>query len=329
MSTFCHADYDSYTDPFYLYIISIGIVFILQLLLFVHTIYTEISQQENDEDCARNLRLMRILYVVIQILALYWIFMGIITSEPPSFIVEDPFCGITAYSVYYIPGLFYGGYLIQMLYRVESAFKNSCLALSARNIYILRTLVLSIPIVSTISLIVDDPNMSCIRSWDPPDIDRPIPYCVVPYDLLLVTRYYIFHGCVVLINVMNFVFAVIFSLKLFKFIKMIKTSDSIDAKQQWDLEELILKNNILAVIGCISTTTGFVLYNFTSSTLFMLFDSYFNSLIIGLMFKWNVGIYRRLCSPCIMLYWRYISKSPISSPMDLTAVDSQSQSSGK
>ena len=62
-----------------------------------------------------------------------------------------------------------------------------------------------------------------------------------------------------------------------------------------------MKQNILTVIGCISTTLGYVMFSTLFIAVLLHLDVFINSLVIGLMFRWNAGVYACLCRPCIML----------------------------
>ena len=162
---------------------------------------------------------MRILYIVMQIVALFWLVMDSlrlsIDPNTGSHMIQHPLiCKITAYVQYWPPTIFYGCYLFQILLRLDTSFAGSYLALKQRTVYTLGVAVIVVPVASLSCLVIDDWNLECVQSWNPMDIDKAITYCTVPSTSLLIFRYHIIAGYVVMVNLLNITFAVIFAVKL-------------------------------------------------------------------------------------------------------------------
>eukprot|EP01083_Nonionella_stella_P159853 521919_1 len=110
-----------YIAPYLEYAISIPIVIVLQSALLIHTIYQEYTK-------CNELRLaLRILYIAIQVMGLYYTLM-----ECVRFVI-DPFipllrinhsCSFSGYSSKIMPSLYYGVYLYQILLRLQGSFKG-------------------------------------------------------------------------------------------------------------------------------------------------------------------------------------------------------------
>ena len=145
------------------------------------------------------------------------------------------------------------------------------------------------------ALLVDDFTLQCTVPWAPPDMNKSTTFCVVPPSQLILVRFYIFHFWVTMVIFLNITFGAIFSFKLSQFNK------SSDRSDNFQFEALIVKNNILTVVGCISTTLFYVLWFTMDPILFLFVDVMINCLVIGLMQKSNETLYKRLCGPCIML----------------------------
>lgn len=195
---------------------------------------------------------------------------------------------------------------LQILLRLHSSFKGSFLELSRPTLYTLGALISLIWISCIAALIVDDYDHDCIHQWNAPDLDYTLTYCVVPSSELIVFRFWVFQSAVLVINGLNITFGIMFTLRLRRFVQM--GDQSPDARKQrarFKIEALIVKNDILCVIGCISTSTGYLLWTFTFNMMFLYCDLFVNTLCIGLMFSVNEVHYKRLCRPCILLwFWR-------------------------
>lgn len=309
MTAECEVEYVYSQGLHYLYVSIVGLITTLQLLLFSHTLYHE-RVLRNDRKYTKNY-MMRGLFITMQLVGLLWIFSDILKNiiDPHTLILRDSvFCKIFAYFAYYIPAFYYCIVCSIILNRLEMSFKGSYLAVSKSTLYILRTLVLLIPIACWTSLIIDDTNLNCVHSWKAPDLDRTLTFCVVPSALLIAFRFYIFPGVVLLINGLNATFGILFTVKLRKFVNMNRQNTDVlnpsKQRKQFQFEALIIKNDLLVITGCISTTIGFLMWNITKNMLWMYGDMITNSCIIAMMFGCNQWYYKKLCSLCILMCFK-------------------------
>jgi len=208
-------------------------------------------------------------------------------------------CKFIAYFCYYIPVMFYSVYLYQIQMRLELSFKGSFLELGPRTICTLKAFVLIIPIICYVFLAVDRYDLDCIGSWNAPDVDEPITFCVVPAPSLIAFKYHIFELLVLLILFLNAIFGIIFTKKLKQFCALELEDKQSQSKKQFRMMTLIIRNDICCVVGCISTTMGQVGWLFTGHMMFIYLDNFINCLVIGLMLYWNEKYYKVLCAPCI------------------------------
>ena len=72
-----------------------------------------------------------------------------------------------------------------------------------------------------------------------------------------------------------------------------------DQQISFKFKSLIFKHAILTLIGNISTIGCPLLWMMTDIVAFLYFDILINSMVIGLGFKYNEKVYKRLCAPCI------------------------------
>ena len=294
------------TGPYIIYIGVYIVLFIIQLLILTNTIYHEISYRHHPK--FKKVRTMRLLYIALQISGIIWLLnqMIVLGIDPHTHILRDSaMCGVTAYSIWYFPGIIYGFYLFSIQIRLETSFRGSYLELSKWKVYTLRTLIIIIPIASTTSLLIDvnDPDLECLLEWSPNDIRSSLTYCIVDPSPSLTL---IAGGCILLINALNISLGVIFTLKLRQFVKLVSSDSpngdspqSPQSSHQFKLEALIIKNNILTIFGILSSTVGYALY-ISFDSIFLFIDAVVNTMIIGLMFYWNERYYKRLCRPCMM-----------------------------
>ena len=265
MSGACTYDYTPSTDSYYLFVPSSWLCVILQTLLLIKTLHNEHTERKNKK--FKGVLVMRILFIFIQVVALYWLIVDIfrMSIDPFTKILQNGIgCKITAYSIMYLPGLFYGGYLYHICERLATSFKGSYLELSKWSLYTLRTMVLIVPVVSSISLLIDDGDLDCVKEWRPRDMDRIITFCVVPPGLLIGYKYYISTILLIHINLMNIVFAIIFTVKLRMFMTN-TVSDGSRTQDRFKFEALVLKNQILTICGVVSTSAGWAFFVATGS----------------------------------------------------------------
>lgn len=69
-------------------------------------------------------------------------------------------------------------------------------------------------IVWTIAAMASDTDLECLRSWQPPDVDGDIQYCVVPTKVTYLEEYKIAVACLIIVMIINISLAIIFSVKL-------------------------------------------------------------------------------------------------------------------
>ena len=160
-------------------------------------------------------------------------------------------------------------------------------------------MVLAVPVIAVSVLAIDDPKMTCIRQWDAPDYNGVMTYCNVPWESLMVGRLHIFDGLLFMVNFLNITFAFIFTKNLRTFVRKSQSATTNNTSENIKLEQLIVKNNVLVIIGCGSTSIGYGMYGYIweCGTLVVI-DIFVNCLIIGLFFAWNHVYYQRLCGPC-------------------------------
>ena len=199
----------------------------------------------------------------------------------------------------YSPGLFYGGYLWCITKRLDNSFRGSYLALSKWTVYALKIGAFTITMLDIVPMSIDIHMEPCGLVWNPPDLDRSITFCHLPAISLVAFKYYIVYLAVAMTNMLNITLSVIFSVKLSKLVKMGKSASN--QSKQLELQALIAKQSILTVVGCISTTIAYALYSLLTMGVMLHLDFLINGMVIGLLFRWNDGLYSCLCRPCIIL----------------------------
>lgn len=224
---------------------TVGIA-VLHALLFVHTLWHEYTQQ--NERKFRKVRTLRILYITMQIVSMLWLLGDTLRK---TINVDSAFwCKFQSHFVMLIPTIYYAIYLFQLLLRLEASFKSSYLALSRRNSYILRTLVFIPPAVAVSTLLLQSiarPDIECMFSWNPPDLNESISYCILEPTTLIAFKYHVFEGWVASVTLLNVTFGVIFTLKLRDFVKLRRNTNT-DTAKRLKFEALIVKNDILCTV---------------------------------------------------------------------------------
>ena len=111
-----------------------------------------------------------------------------------------------------------------------------------------------------------------------------------------------------MINELNATFGIMFTVKLRTFANMNRQSSVVlnpsRQREQFQFEALIIKNDLLVITGCISTTLGFTMWNITKNMLWMYGDMITNSCITAMMFGCNKWYYKKLCSLCILMCFK-------------------------
>ena len=264
------------------YVVANCVTFICILALFVHTIIQERAQcvaAMNNK--AKDSKFIRNLWIIMQSIGLFGNTAKLFqtTIDPNTFILRGSWlCTFIPWSLWYCPGWFYGLYLLVLIDRLQRSFQNTSMALSHKSLLILKSLSLSIPMTNSIVISVDIPNdLTCIRSWDPPETDNMITYCIVPPESLFAFKYHIVLVLVLLICALNVVLAVIFTVRLRRLLK----NSSATALKQLQFN-LLIKSNALAVIGCVSTILGYMFYAIQNDSTFIYVDIFINTVIVGL-----------------------------------------------
>lgn len=287
-------------------------IIVCHLFLLGHTLYQQWTKR-NEEDFVR-VRVMRILYITLQIWAILFVLNGAFryAIDPHTHLLRDTIgCRFMAFASYYFPGTYFGLYLFQISLRLENSFKGSYLALNQNTLYILRGLILLIPVTAIWSITVDlmtdsEGDLDCIMEWHPSDLNQVVRYCTVPIDDMKYTKPALW-GCLLLINGLNCNFGAIFTLKLQRFVKNDIANQGIGTpRDQFNFEALIIKNQILTMMGIVSTISAYALYSILppGQNITLYVDNLLNCLVIGLMFRCNRLYYKRLCRPCIMCCFR-------------------------
>ena len=212
MTVPCPDDFEIITKSrsFYGRTIPVFLLTILSFLLFTHAIYYEIKLRGHER--FRNLKVMRLLYIGMQIPSLLFLICDILrfSIDPfTHFLQESSSCSTIAHAVFHLPTTFYFLYLAGLLHRLDLSFKDTQMALSHRLLYTLWILVFITFILPNLFLVLDlldDDDSSCIATWNPPDLERELTYCAVPPSSLIAFQYHIFEGNIALIIALNCAF---------------------------------------------------------------------------------------------------------------------------
>lgn len=250
MGELCEDDYES-TESYAIYATIASLVLVLQICLFCMGIYEEYHHHHDPK--FQKVAIARILYLMMISIGLFWIiiyFLGAIIDPVTEILHDTLFCTVFPYSLYIIPCCFYGLFLMQIQFRLENSFTGSFLALSKVSIIILRTIIFLIIITGIVSVAIDDWTLDCLQTWNPPEMG-PLTYCAVDSASMIVFKYYIFSGITVSILIMEIVYAVLFTVKLKKFVKLqtqsgAKTSN--ERSKQFKIQALIIKNSMFQTV---------------------------------------------------------------------------------
>ena len=282
-----------WTSPYLEFALGLPIIIVLQSTLLFHSLYHEHKYCRNREYQQISLQ-SRILYVVQQLVGLYWCLLNLIRYVR----LQTSVHCFEAYSSRIVPFVYYGIYLYQILLRLYASFKGSYLELSRCQLYTLGGFAF-IPVIIALIII-----LTSSAPWTPTDIKSDnlelctlaLPVLDYPMEMDLPGGLLVI-GYIVWIPMMNMVFGVIFSIKLNKLLSKNKHNE--DIKLQF--KSLIIKHAILTLIGFVSSIINYVLLLVVGSKLFVLLDVFINCLVIGLMFKYNDKWYKRYCKCFIFL----------------------------
>eukprot|EP01084_Bolivina_argentea_P154881 269962_1 len=301
-------DVDIYTGFFFEFALSTSICIILLFVLIGNTIYNEYWTT----NCQHIAIKSRLLYIILQIVAIYYIGNELFrfTIDPQTHILRDRLnigCNISTYSTKVILGVYYAIYLYQILLRLEKSFDGSFLALKKSTFKTISWLIIFFNSSQPILYCILE-GTSCRYYWNPPDISTndKFNFCGLPSS----TRTAPVIIFSVLFNVsINIFLCAIFVNKLNKLLSVeYKYNNCISFK----FKSLIMKNTILTLTAATSTFLSYFLW-FTNIVgiggAFIYFDMFLNTLVIGLMFKYNDHHYRRLCKCCIYLCFMHCDRS--------------------
>lgn len=283
----CDSDAADSEQRYYPYTIILCLLVVLQIILFAHTIY---HSQYN------SVKSMRLCFIIMQLLIIFWGALNILmyTVDPYTFIIQHSIlCKVSAYAVFHPVTIVYGLHLFQIQKRLEMSFSNSALKQSTFTVRVFRVLIAFVIVTYSIALSVDGFDANCIAQWRATDLEQPLTYCKVPISDMFAFRYHVVSGCVLMIVTLKIVLAGTFTLKLKKLISNTapatnptnsNTTDSTkgpkasssDILEQFKLQALVVKNNILAVAGCVSTTVGYLMFYVASSSLLLHVDLLIN-----------------------------------------------------
>ena len=132
-----------------------------------------------------------------------------------------------------------------ILIRIERSFRDSSLALSQRTVHVLRVFILLVPIGVSVILGVDGISPSCAATWRASDLPHDVTYCM-GWDPSADEMQYKYLGSSVgclWVSTLNILFAVIFTAKLLKILKMVNSSE------EANLRALVLRIDVLTIIG--------------------------------------------------------------------------------
>ena len=259
MTVHCGSEYIDH-GHFYLFVIPSTVIAILSILLLIHTIHNECCRLD---EIFRRVKTLRILYIILQILALAILTFNVLrlAVEPQYQFISSghtSWCKWFAYLPHFIPAIYYAIYLMMILIRLEMSFKDTDFALSRRTVHILRISILILPVVVTGSLALDVTVPSCLNTWSAPDLAYDLSYCWLPVDEMILYKYHVMPAGVMWVCGLNIIFAALFTVKLLSLQKMGMTGASTKKTggEQLKLTKFIVRNNVLTIIGCVSTIIG-------------------------------------------------------------------------
>ena len=213
-----HCDPDLAFIGGYFYELTILLPFFLflMLLLLCHSIKNQYVHR--DDVKFNKQKNARIRYFCLQFIAIYWFISDLfrLVLDPKYAIIRNNIlCKITAFSSRICALVFYGIYLFSICIYLEESFKGSYLALNRWTMFILKGIIVLIPISPVCLLLADHPQSECLRLWIPDDIKSDVEYCDIPLSLIPVFHYG--HvGIVIVICSINILLTVLFTNKLRK-----------------------------------------------------------------------------------------------------------------
>eukprot|EP01083_Nonionella_stella_P079603 218518_1 len=291
-------------------------VIVLQILWLYHTVHTEYTRHKTSTASQapnKAYKFQRTLHLSLQIVGLCWTINDVLSRviDPHTLILRNNIgCYIAAYIPKVVPGVFYGLYFYQIVFRLEASFGDSFLAMSKTTTIILKLLI--IPIVTGPIWIILLSDGACVRPWKPLDVpswyDRPEPYQFAYCHLIMRSEAVI----VLLLTVLwggsiNIIYGIVYILKLRVLLSPAMNEST--TYLTFVYKSLIVKNAILTITGTITTLSCYVLWISLSFTSGLYIDLFVNCLMIGLMFKYNSKLYKRLCKCCIVVCFVTCDKS--------------------
>ena len=155
-------------------------------------------------------------------------------------------------------------------------------------------------------MMVNHSQSVCVREWAAPDLGHDLQCC----DFQVTTsRSYEFvgEGTVAWVAATNVCLAMLFSVKLTKLLTLQGDSNE---HLKLEFKALIIRNHILTVSGLVSTLSCYATWYFVGEKTLVHLDLFVNSLVVGLMYRYNKKYYKYLCRPCILLCLRKCDRTP-------------------
>lgn len=282
-----------YQAVYWLEVGYLPIFFIIQLLLFIHTIYKMLTLNEQIS------KTLLYLYISLQIIAVIWSILNLmrfaITPSSLDTVSNPTYCIISAYNSRLFTFLFYSIVLLIILLRLDGAFKGSAFEIKPSitkflTYYILVSFFLTLLIWMFFSALFVP---ACIWEWDAPDYKDTLYVCTTPQNQW--TELTIYISLVWGIS-LQIVFGCMFTIKLKK---VMQCGIGANVEDQ-GIRNLSTKQTLLSVSTIISTLTLFILWlGIVDGAVFYFLDQILNVIFIGLMFKYNEKYYLICCGICV------------------------------
>ena len=211
--------------------------------------------------CSYRVKTLRILYIILQFIAISSLscYISVRFIDPRFHILRSIVsCKWLLFYPIFALGLFWSVYLIIILFRLQSSFKGSLLALSMKTRYITGFSILLIPVAAFGALILDLDVAACMGTWIAPDLSHGLIYCRLPTEKMTIYEYNVIDACVFWICGLNIFLAVLFTVKLLKILKIARKSTEGAGEENPELKlmHLVVRNAGLTLIGALSTIIG-------------------------------------------------------------------------
>ena len=256
MAEGCDESVEFALQRYYFYVMPNVILAMCHCILLAHTIQKEYSLRGNIN--FQRLKKMRILYIIQQVIAISALicYILLIVVDPHTQILQHSIlCKWTAYVPRLFPTFFYTSHLMALLFRLDAAFKDTSLALSRRTVHILRISISAIPVFTSFVLALDVTVPACLNTWRAPDLTEDLFVCRLPFEDMLLYKYNIIVAATLCTCTLYILLTVLFTVKLLKVLKMARKATT-ETDGELKVQQLILRNNVLTIVGCVSTLIG-------------------------------------------------------------------------